>query len=56
MSTWTVLSIIGWVFLMMSWIVPRFVKDEMNKSFWGGVISAFALGVFVSAAIIHMMK
>ena len=56
MSTWTVLSIIGWVFLMISWIVPRFVKDGMNKSFWGAVISAFALGVFVSAAIVNMMK
>ena len=50
------LSIIGWVFLMLSWIVPRFVKDTLNKSFWGAVISAFALGVFVSAAIVNMMK
>lgn len=56
MSTWTLLSIIGWVVLGTSWILPRFIKNEMNKSFWGAVLSAFALGVFVSAAIVNMMK
>ena len=50
------LNVIGWVVLGTSWIVPRFIKNEMDKSFWGAVLSAFALGVFVSAAVVHMMK
>ena len=55
-TTWTVLTIIGWVTLITSWVLPRFIKSEFSKSYWGGVISAFALGVFISAAIVHMMK
>jgi hypothetical protein len=56
MTTWTILSVIGWVSLITSWIVPRFVKDETDKSFWGGALSAFALGVFVSALVVSIMK
>ena len=55
-TTWVLLSIIGWVALILSWILPRFIKDETDKSFWGAGLSAFALGVFVSALIVNIMK
>ena len=54
MSTWTLLTIIGWVALITSWVLPRFIKDKTDKSFWGASFSAFALGIFVGALITSM--
>jgi len=56
MTTSLVLNIIGWVALVASWVAPRFIKEELSKSFWGGALSAFALGVFVSGLVIGLMK
>lgn len=56
MSVINVLYVTGWVALISSWVLPRFVKNELDKSFWGGVLSAFALGVFVAGGIMMWMK
>jgi hypothetical protein len=39
--------IVGWVFLISSWVVPSFIKDVSKKRFTGISLSAIALGVFI---------
>ena len=56
MSVVNVLSIIGWGFLIMSWIVPYMMKDKMNKHFVGAVLAAFASGIFLSALVVNLIK
>jgi len=55
MTTWTVLNIIGWIFLIASWVTPRLMKDSMDKPFIGGVLAAFACGVFVSGLVVQLI-
>ena len=59
MSTSNVLAVIGWTFLISSWLVP-FVMGKLNKDehkhMVGALLSAFALGVFVSQAVVMLMK
>ena len=38
---------IGWVFLIASWIVPSFIKDQVIKRFTGAVLAALATGIFI---------
>jgi hypothetical protein len=57
MTTWTVLNIIGWVFLVLSWIVPTLIKKEStDKHFIGGALAAVACGIFLSTLVMHLMK
>ena len=57
MTTWTLLNIIGWAFLIASWVVPYIMKkDSANKYFIGAVLAAVACGIFVSNAIVDLMK
>lgn len=56
MTTWTVLNIIGWVFLIASWVTPRLMKNDMDKSFIGGVLAALACGVFISGVVVQIMN
>jgi hypothetical protein len=52
-----VLYIIGWVFLVASWVIPSWVDEESkNKHFIGGVLAAIACGVFLSGLVIQLMK
>jgi putative copper export protein len=39
--------IVGWVVLILSWIVPPFIKDTLKKRFVGMVLSALAVGIFI---------
>jgi hypothetical protein len=39
--------IVGWVFLISSWVVPYFIKDEAKKRFTGTTLSSIALGIFI---------
>ena len=39
--------IVGWVFLISSWIVPSFIKDDVKKRSTGMSLSAMALGIFI---------
>ena len=48
--------IVGWLPLLISWMVPKFVKDEFDKAYICGSLSAFSVGVFVAGIIIVMMK
>lgn len=57
MSTWSVLNIIGWVFLVSSWIVPTLMKRESSdKHFVGAVLAAISCGIFVGALVVQLMK
>jgi len=57
MSTWSVLSIIGWVFLVSSWIVPTLMKRESSdKHFVGAILAAISCGIFVSALVVQLIK
>lgn len=54
---YNVLMVIGWVFLVASWIVPAVMKKDNNdKHFVGAVLAAVACGVFVSNLIVQLMK
>ena len=63
MTTGNLLTLIGWCFLIMSWVVPyvmkKMIKDaEINRDrfVWGMIFSAIALICFVSNLIIALMK
>jgi hypothetical protein len=56
MNTFGLLMIVGWLPLLISWMVPKFVKDEVDKAFICGSLSAFSVGVFVANGIIVMME
>lgn len=43
--------LVGWAFLILSWIVPSFIKDHPRKHWVGAVLSAIATGIFVGALI-----
>ena len=57
MSTWSILNIIGWVFLVSSWITPSLMKRESSdKYFVGAVLAAISCGIFVGALVVQLMK
>lgn len=53
MDHYTKLMIIGWCLLVSSWVIPYVVKDKLNRRFVGLSLSAIAVGVFISAAIVQ---
>lgn len=56
MTVWNVLNIIGWVFLIASWITPSLMKRESSdKHFVGGILAAIACGIFLSGLVVQLM-
>jgi hypothetical protein len=52
-----VLDIIGWIFLVASWITPSLMKRESSdKHFVGAVLAAIACGVFIGGLVVQLMK
>lgn len=43
--------LVGWAFLISSWIFPSFIKDKSKKHFVGAALSAVATGIFIGALI-----
>jgi hypothetical protein len=39
--------IVGWIFLIASWVVPLFIKEKKDKHFTGIALSAIATGIFL---------
>ena len=39
--------IVGWVFLILSWIIPLFIKNLLKKRFVGMSLSGLATGIFI---------
>lgn len=39
--------IVGWVFLILSWIIPPFIKNLLKKRFVGMSLSALGTGIFI---------
>jgi len=57
MTTWTVLNIIGWCFLIASWVTPSLMKkDNADKHFVGAVLAAIACGIFISGLVVQLMR
>ena len=56
MSTITVISIIGWSLLVMSWVVPVFIKDTYKREYARIGISGLAMGFFLSNLVIMCMR
>jgi hypothetical protein len=57
------LTLVGWIFLLTSWIVPYVMRKQANtfvdrqKSYSVGMLlAAIALGFFVTNAIIHYVR
>jgi hypothetical protein len=44
-------NIVGWTFLISSWVVPRLIKNNQNRHLIGAVLSATACGIFVGALL-----
>ena len=40
-------TIVGWVILILSWIIPSFIKDLKIKGIVACSLSALATGIFV---------
>lgn len=43
--------LVGWAFLISSWIFPSFIEDKTRKHMVGLVLSALATGIFIGGAI-----
>ena len=60
MTTGNVLAMMGWIFLIASWLVPyvmkKMNKDDMKRHTVGMVLAASSIGFFVSELIIALMK
>lgn len=39
--------IVGWIVLILSWIIPSFIKNLKTKRIVGCSLSALAVGIFV---------
>jgi hypothetical protein len=52
-----VLDIIGWIFLIASWVIPKWMdKESRDKHFIGAVLAALACGVFIGGLVVQLMK
>ena len=51
MSTFLITMIVGWSAVILSVVMPKFVKDETDKAVLGIGLSAFLLGAFVCGLI-----
>jgi hypothetical protein len=59
----SVMTLIGWGFLISSWVVPFFIRKQANtfvdrqKSYSVGMLlAAIALVVFVIGGVIHCIR
>jgi hypothetical protein len=44
-------NIVGWTFLISSWVVPRLIKNHQHRHLIGAVLAAIACGIFVGALL-----
>jgi len=48
--------IIGWIFLLASWIPKSFIKNERNRTGINLVLASIALGIFITGFIQVIIK
>ena len=48
--------IIGWIFLLASWIPKPFIKDERNRTGINLVLVSIATGIFIGSFIHFITK
>jgi uncharacterized membrane protein len=48
--------IAGWVAMILSWIIPSFIKDQKKQSIVGIIISSLALGIFIGHTLEKIFK
>jgi hypothetical protein len=56
MSAFTICNLIGWMALITSWVIEYFITDKQKARMVGLILSAFAVGVFLSNGIYLFMK
>jgi len=49
---YTIIMILGWLFLITSWTLRFFVKNEEKRRIFAIVANAFALGLFTAGGIL----
>lgn len=54
MTHYVILMIIGWCFLISSWVLPYLTKDDLRRRFIGVAFSALAVGVFIGAFVVGL--
>ena len=45
--------IIGWIFLVSSWILPHMAKEKYDKAAIGMSLSALSFGVFIGGLLVR---
>ena len=54
-----VLYVVGWFFIVASWVTPyvmkKMNKNDMDRHVVGMILAAIACGVFVSTLVIHLI-
>lgn len=48
--------IIGWIFILASWIPKPFIKDERNRAGANLMLVSIALGIFIADYINHFSR
>jgi hypothetical protein len=56
MSTTTIISIIGWSFLVMSWIIPIFIEHKYKREYVRIALASLAMGAFLANVVIMCMR
>lgn len=47
---------VGWVFMIGSWVLPLLTKNERLKSLYGLGLSALSTGVYIAIGIYQFVK
>ena len=54
------LYLTGWVFLIMSWVIPYAIrkirKNNEDSYLWGLILSAIATGIFLGGLVIQLVN
>jgi len=57
MAMHSVIMLIGWVFLIASWVVPKLMnKESADRSFIGAILAAISCGVFIGGLVVQLMS
>jgi len=46
-----IVNIVGWTFLISSWVVPRLIKNNQKRHLVGAVLSSISCGIFIGALL-----
>jgi hypothetical protein len=50
-----IITIIGWVAIILSWFMPQLIDDKEKARYIAGGLNAFAFGWFTAAILIKLL-